>query len=270
MREKGELCDAILTVDEQEIPAHRIVLAANSPYFHSMFVGEFAEPEGEPIVIEEVDEDSLIALVEFAYTSKIKLTHSNVYSLFEAADVLQFSGVRNACFRFFKSQMNKTNCIRTWLFAETHNCIELIEASRKFIEVNFLDIVRGQEFLAVETDTACSILSLEDIAISCEEQVYEAALSWISTDIDDRRSYAHQILSEVRFSSISREYLMHIVDHEPVIRDDPDCLQLAISALESHVANERGTLAKKKQGSKAVPRAASMAVEVSRPGVLVE
>ena len=264
LRQREDLCDVVLIAGDQEIRAHKVVLSANSPYFQDMFIGEFAEPDGAPIGIDEVDEESLMALVDFAYTSRIKLTQSNVYKLFEAADLLQFQGVKNACFRFFKSQMNKSNCIRTWIFAESHNCTELLEASLKFIEVNFLDIIRENEFLLIEPETVSRIVSLEDIAITCEEQVYDAVMGWLNHDIEERRQHALKVLQNVRFPSMNKEYLMHIVDNEPVIRDDPECLNLLIQALESHVSSERATLQRKakKEGSKYLPRAASMAVEV--------
>ena len=191
-----------------------------------MFIGEFAEPEGEAIAIDEVNEDALIALVDFAYTSRIKLTDRNIYSLFEAADLLQFPGVKSACFKFFKQQINKSNCIRTWLFAEGHNCTELMEASVKYIECNFLDIVRGREFLNLEQpDIVAKLVQLEDLAITSEEQVYEAVLGWLQHDPEKRREHAPIVFIHVRFASMSRDYLLHIVDHEPVIKEDPDCLQ---------------------------------------------
>lgn len=263
LREKGELCDCVLTVGDTEIKAHRIVLASCSGYFESMFIGEFSEPEGVPVVIEEVDEHALAILIDFAYTSCITLTQGNVYHLFEAADTLEFQGVKNTCFRFFRSQMNKTNCIRTWLFAESHNCTELLDASLKYIEVNFLNIVRGREFMEVETETVCRILSLENVAITCEEQVYEAVIGWLNYDIENRRASAHQVLQTVRLPSINREYLMHVTDNEAIIRDDPDCLQLIINAIQSHMTNVRGTLMRKmnKENTKVLPRAAAMAVE---------
>ena len=263
---KEELCDALLIAGDKEVKAHRVVLSANSPYFRDMFIGEFSEPDGVPIEIEEVDEDSLSSLIQFAYTSRIKLTQSNVYKLFEAADVLQFQGVKNACFRFFRSQMNKSNCIRTWMFAESHNCTELLEASLKFIEVNFLDIVRGNEFLNIESETVSRIVSLEDIAITCEEQVYDAVIGWINHNKEERHHDALQVLQNVRFPSMNKDYLLHIVDHEDIIINEPDCLSLLIDALQAHVPSERGTLSRqlKKQGSKYLPRSASMAVEVRK------
>lgn len=226
MRKKGELCDITLIANEREVKAHRAVLAAASPYFESMFVGEFSEPEGEPIYIEEVDEDTLVAMVDFAYTASIKLTDRNVYFIFEAAELFQFSGLRAACFKFFKQQMNQSNCIRTWLFAESHNCTELLDAALKFVECNFPDIVHGREFLEIEQpDIISKLVCLEDIAIASEEQVYEAVLRWIHYDMSKRKEHAAEVFKNVRFPSMSRDYLMYIVDNEELIKEDPDLLQ---------------------------------------------
>ena len=226
MRKKGELCDITLIANEKEIKAHRAVLAAASPFFESMFVGEFSEPEGEPIYIEEVDDDTLTAMVDFAYTARIKLTDRNVYFIFEAAELFQFSGLRAACFKFFKQQMNLSNCIRTWLFAESQNCTELLDAAIKFIECNFPDVVHGREFLEIEqADIISKLVSLEDIAITSEEQVYEAVLRWIHYNVGKRKEHAVEVFKNVRFPSMSRDYLMYIVDNEELIKEDPDLLQ---------------------------------------------
>ena len=229
-RQKGELCDATLLVGDKEIKAHRVVLASCSEYFESMFIGEFAEPLNEPVIIDEVSDDTLETLVDFAYTSHITLTEKNVYSIFEAADLLQFTGVRGACFKFFKQQINKSNCIRTWLFAKSHNCTELIDASLRYIECNFLEIVKGTEFLELDQpDIVVEIVGQEDLAITSEEQVYEGVLSWIKNKLELRKKHVLEVFRSVRFSSMSKDYLMHIVDNEDLIKDDPDLLQLVSS-----------------------------------------
>lgn len=267
MRERGDLCDVTLVANNVEIHAHKVVLAACSSYFESMFIGEFAEPDGQPIYIDEVGEDQLTALVDFAYTSRIKLTDHDIHSLFAAADLLQFSGVKGACFKFFKTQLNKSNCIKTWLFAEDHVSSELIDASLKFIQSNFLDIVRGKEFLSIEIpDIVACIAGMEDVAVLCEEQVYEAVMGWLYHDIR-RRPHAHAVLRSVRLHHMNRDYLMHIVDNEPCIKDDEDCLQQMIDALEAHVSAGKPTLRRRMmvEGrgmySNMAPRAASMSVE---------
>ena len=101
-----------------------------------------------------------------------------------------------------------------------------MEASVKYIECNFLDIVRGREFLNLEQpDIVAKLVQLEDLAITSEEQVYEAVLGWLQHDPEKRKEHAPVVFKHVRFASMSRDYLLHIVDHEPFIKEDPDCLQ---------------------------------------------
>ena len=46
LRKRNTLCDVILNVEEQDFPAHRIVLAACSDYFCAMFTHGVREPGG--------------------------------------------------------------------------------------------------------------------------------------------------------------------------------------------------------------------------------
>ena len=39
LRRENQLCDVVIRVGESEFPAHRVVLAATSPYFRGMFTG---------------------------------------------------------------------------------------------------------------------------------------------------------------------------------------------------------------------------------------
>ena len=41
LRKNGQLCDVIIRVGEHDYAAHRVVLAATSPYFQAMFTSEF-------------------------------------------------------------------------------------------------------------------------------------------------------------------------------------------------------------------------------------
>lgn len=43
LRKNKELCDVVLLVGDHEIFAHRVVMAACSPYFRAMFTNELAE-----------------------------------------------------------------------------------------------------------------------------------------------------------------------------------------------------------------------------------
>lgn len=62
-----------------EILAHKMVLAAASPYFYAMFSGsDFEESHQDRITVQGVDYHALQLLIEYVYTSYVDVTEENV------------------------------------------------------------------------------------------------------------------------------------------------------------------------------------------------
>lgn len=71
------LCDVTLVANTVEIPAHKMVLAACSPYFYAMFTS-FEESKQDRITLQGVDHQALTLLIEYVYTSEVQVTEENV------------------------------------------------------------------------------------------------------------------------------------------------------------------------------------------------
>lgn len=71
------LCDVTLVADNVEVPAHKMVLAACSPYFYAMFTS-FEESKQDRITLQGVDSYALQLLVDYVYTSEVHVTEENV------------------------------------------------------------------------------------------------------------------------------------------------------------------------------------------------
>lgn len=71
-----------LVADSVEIPAHKMVLAACSPYFYAMFTS-FEESKQDRITLQGVDHYALSLLVEYVYTSEVHVTEENVQVFFQ-------------------------------------------------------------------------------------------------------------------------------------------------------------------------------------------
>lgn len=74
LRKHRELCDVVLVVGAKKIYAHRVILSACSPYFRAMFTGELAESRQTEVVIRDIDERAMELLIDFAYTSQVRLS----------------------------------------------------------------------------------------------------------------------------------------------------------------------------------------------------
>lgn len=55
LRSLPKLADVTLLVGDKELPCHRGLLALSSPYFHAMFVGEFAESFSARVELRDVE-----------------------------------------------------------------------------------------------------------------------------------------------------------------------------------------------------------------------
>jgi len=78
LRSKQLLCDVMIVAEDVEIEAHRVVLAACSPYFCAMFTGDMSESKAKKIEIKDVDGRTLNKLIDYIYTAEIEVTEENV------------------------------------------------------------------------------------------------------------------------------------------------------------------------------------------------
>ncbi|XP_031430274.1 zinc finger and BTB domain-containing protein 7A [Clupea harengus] len=96
-RLSGLLCDVLLVVQEREFHAHRSVLASCSPYFHKLFTSGLAANHQSVYALDFVQAEALAALLDFAYTATLTVSHSSVADILSAARLLEISPVQDVC-----------------------------------------------------------------------------------------------------------------------------------------------------------------------------
>ncbi|VUZ49889.1 unnamed protein product [Hymenolepis diminuta] len=233
MRRQRLLCDVVLKAGELEVPAHKNILAASSPYFHAMFTGDMAESRASVVTIGDIDGAALALLVDFIYTAEVLITEETVQCLLPAANLLQLTSVREACCEFLQCQLHPTNCLGIQRFADMHDCSELLQVSRRFTEQHCGEVLEhGEEFLSLTKEQLISLISNDHIRVS-EEQVFEAALRWMRHDIATRGTpeVAAEVCGHVRFGLLPRDYLVKLSQSEDFLRSNPWCKDFLLEAM---------------------------------------
>ncbi|XP_072294235.1 zinc finger and BTB domain-containing protein 7A [Eucyclogobius newberryi] len=93
----GLLCDVLLVAEDREFPAHRSVLASCSSYFHKLFTSGVAADQQNIYNIDFVAAEALGALLEFAYTATLTVSHNSVADILAAARLLEIPPVQDVC-----------------------------------------------------------------------------------------------------------------------------------------------------------------------------
>uniref|UniRef100_A0AAX7SWP0 Kelch like family member 2 n=1 Tax=Astatotilapia calliptera TaxID=8154 RepID=A0AAX7SWP0_ASTCA len=235
LRSQSLLCDVTIVAEDVEIAAHRVVLAAGSPYFHAMFTGEMAESRAKRVRIKEMDGWTLGLLIDYIYTAEIQVTEDNVQALLPAAGLLQLNEVKKACCEFLSSQLHPSNCLGIRAFADLHACSQLLTQANSFAEQHFTEVVGSEEFLNLGMEQVSSLIASDKLTIPSEEKVFEAVIAWVNHDKDVRQEHLAHLMEHVRLPLLSREYLVQRVEEESLIKNSSACKDYLIEAMKYHL-----------------------------------
>ncbi len=132
----GQLCDCTV----EGIPAHRVVLAANSGYFKALFTGAGTcmtqgQSSGQQAVqLHGVDREALPLLLEAIYSSgDVQITPDNLESLLSLANFLDVRAVQEACWAYMRGALSLSTAVPLFILASRHLCgglrAELVRAT---------------------------------------------------------------------------------------------------------------------------------------------
>lgn len=237
-----ELCDVTLqTEDGRSISAHRNVLSVGSPYFRAMFTGQLKESKKEVITLKGVAGEALRCIVRFVYTSSIDVNDTNVDDILSASDLFQMKEITNVCCQFLKEQLQPCNCLGIAAIASGFSCEELWSEARKYAVKCFNQVTKCDEFKELSLEAVKQLLMDENVCIRSEEDVYDAAVEWLSSS-EDRLKYSAEILCCVRLPVLSPTFLNSQVISNEWLINDPECKQMleeALSYASSPTAEKR-------------------------------
>ncbi|XP_016662577.1 kelch-like protein 2 isoform X2 [Acyrthosiphon pisum] len=234
LRKNEALCDITLKTDDgTTIFGHRIVLMSASQYFLAMF-SNFNESKKDVVSIKELDSTVLQLLVDYIYTGQIMINKENVEVLLPTANLFQLDFVKSACIEFLETQLDPQNCLGIGAFADLHNCLELLSSSEAYIRKNFLDVVKGNEFLSLSTEKVIELISSNVLNAPSEEKVYECVINWVKHKLNDRYDSLPKLMEHVRLPLISLKYISTNVVVEPLLKNSSKCKDYIIEAFQLH------------------------------------
>lgn len=233
MRLRGDLCDVSLKVGKEDFIAHRVVLAANSPYFNAMFASFFAETEKPEIVLREVEPAGVKAILDYFYTGTIEINSLNFEALFTTANLWQIEFVLQTCENFLEQELSTSNCLGIQILVNAD--LSFTERLRKvvdvFVNAHFMEICEEAEILTIPKEHLKTLLVKDELCVSSEEVVFECVLRWLKHDINNRRCYATELVSAVRLGLLREDFIQEILLQEKTILNNSNLNKLLDNVL---------------------------------------
>ncbi len=232
------LSDVMLMAEGQSIPCHKFLLAAASEYLYNRLVVASDAVDHNLLEIEGISFQTLKVIVSYIYTGNINITVQNAGDVISFCKTLKLNSAYDTCEAFLKEQANPANCIGLHRMAIRNDVKELKEKTREIMMNNFNEVVAAPEFLDMSVDEVDEYIQNEDLRITNEDPVYDAVISWIRHQPEERESSFSHLLKSVRLRfcsayclkyTVAEESLMGTGEHQKALvsalkHQDPDTL----------------------------------------------
>lgn len=225
LRQEKILTDVLLCSENTEVACHRNVLVSSSPYFRAMFCHNFIERQQTKIDLKGITSAILCRIIDYVYTGLISISLDIVLPLMQAASMLQYGRIFEACSSFLQEQLNPDNCLSMIRLSDIMNCDSLKNKAKEMAMDNFCDVSTSEDLRELSLPDLMGYLE-EDGLCAGEEQVFEAAVTWIHHDPLSRQESISDLFKKVRLRYVHPTYLFQFIASNPLIQSSTLCTEL--------------------------------------------
>ncbi|MEE6499919.1 hypothetical protein FKM82_003636 [Ascaphus truei] len=218
-RGESGFCDAVLVLEEQEIPVQKNILAAASPYIRIGAEHHCYKTRG----CREHICNTFVSCLHHTDVScvilQIRLSEDTIQDVVQAADLLLLTDLKTLCCEFLEGCITAENCIGIRDFA-LHYCLNHVyHLATEYLETHFRDVSNTEEFLELGHLKVKEVLSLEKLNVGNERYVFEAVIRWISHDLEIRKVHMKEVTSSLWVTGLDPSYLREQMLNEPLVRE---------------------------------------------------
>lgn len=219
-----QYADVEFIVEEERIPAHRVILAARSEYFRALLYGGMAETTQRQIPL-EVPLEAFKVLLRYIYSGTLLLStldEDSTIDVLGMANQYGFQDLEMAISNYLRQYLALDNVCMILDAARLYNLEELTEVCLMFMDRNAGDLLLHNSFNTLSKESLEEVLR-RDCFFAPEVQIFLAVWKWsrFNSNVDFK-----SVVSYVRLPLMNLEHLLQVVRPSGIL--DPDKILDAI------------------------------------------
>ena len=238
LRKQNVLCDAWIVVDDGELPVHKSILSAASPFFHDIF-SRITSQDEHKITLKNLASRAMDDILHFIYTGEAYIHDDNVRQLTATANFLKLTGLKDMAVAYLERKLTATNAIEILMLAKKHDCLALVTLCENVIKDNFIMVSKSNGFKNCSLEILLGLVQSEDLRVMREEEVYEAVMLWVRYNSYEGERNLSKILEHVRLPLMSPLYITENIEKDEIIRRNSNCLDLIQEAKNYNPTSDR-------------------------------
>lgn len=213
------LCDVILRVEDEEIPAHSCVLAACSDYFKTLLTGDFDDCRAKDYNIPNAPHLAVAKVVAFMYRGVITVSIEDVEDILALADYFCMEKLKEYCTTFLKKNVTEENCLYMKMIADKYTLTGLVQETTHFISPRFSELLHAPEALELPAEFLAELFKDEKYNYIREQEIFEFIIRWISHNHTEREKHFSRLFNCIELCYLSRTFLTKSLSEETIISE---------------------------------------------------
>ncbi|XP_044733727.1 BTB/POZ domain-containing protein 2-like [Chrysoperla carnea] len=167
------------------IPAHKLILAAASDVFETLFFGSLAT-KSDQIKLPDIEPTIFLAFLKFIYTDEMKIDHETVMSTLYVAKKYNVTALEDYCVDYLETNLDCDHAVLLLRQAKFFNEPELADKCLNIIDQNTIEVLAVDDFNDIDLETLIELLKRDTLQIK-ESKLYEAVLRWTEVECARRK-----------------------------------------------------------------------------------
>ena len=224
LQRNDHFCDVTVLVKGKCFKAHKVLLAASSPFFWNLLTSGLRESNENVIKLEleEATEAVIEDVLLYIYTGNVLITDERVHNLIATANYLFLPGLKTLASNFIQKNLTPKNCIFNFYFAEKYDCRKLKEKACEVVRSNFTVVMETEGFLKLQAKEVSDWVSRDDIIIGAEEEVLNGIVKWVAYDKIEREAHFTELLHHICLQSIPGDFLLNEIVQEDLFSQNAE------------------------------------------------
>lgn len=211
----GQFIDVVVVVGTERFPCHRMVLAAGSRFFRTLFNARMRDSTSFELPVADVCADAFHHVLEYLYTGSCRFPGTCIGRVLDAASRLDIASLQRTCISLFAGRMSPSCALDAWELANAGGLGELRSSIKHMVCARFLDVVAMDRFRESMPGGLLLEVLADDRLEAPEDVVLNALLSWAS--LPGREETLLAALQLVRFPLVAPAALYR-VEQDPVLQ----------------------------------------------------
>jgi len=235
--------DLTLIIDNNRLPAHKVLLAARSEYFRALLYGGMKESHQKEVELKVSSVSAFKYLLKYLYCGHIQLKsfkEETILEIFGLAHEYGFTELENAISDYLKETLTIRNVCVIYDAANLFQLQPLAEVCRTFIDRQALEVIHHESFYNLSANTLKEMISRDSFCAQ-EIDIFRAVCEWAQRNSPS--DLIKEIMASIRLSLISTNDLLTVVRNSGLVEADAilDAIQAKSQSRDSDL-NYRGCL----------------------------